>query len=46
MTAPDRRAMVDRDDPSLPVVAQCRLLKLRAQRCITGRRRLTPMIWC
>ncbi len=28
MTAPDRRAMVDRDDPSLPVVAQCRLLKI------------------
>jgi putative transposase len=28
MSAPERRAMVDRDDPSLPVVAQCRLLKI------------------
>jgi putative transposase len=28
MSAPDRRALVDRDDPVLPVVAQCRLLKI------------------
>ncbi len=28
MSAADRRALVDRDDPGLPVVAQCRLLKI------------------
>ena len=28
MSAPDRRALVDRDDPVLPVAAQCRLLKI------------------
>ena len=28
MSVPDRRAMVDRDDPVLAVVAQCRLLKI------------------
>ena len=28
MSAPERRALVDRDDPALPVVAQCRLLKI------------------
>ena len=28
MSAPERRALVDRDDPVLPVVAQCRLLKI------------------
>ena len=28
MSVPERRAMVDRDDPVLPVVAQCRLLKI------------------
>jgi putative transposase len=28
MSLPERRALVDRDDPLLPVVAQCRLLKI------------------
>src|SRR5271157_620528 len=28
MSPPERRALVDRDDPVLPVVAQCRLLKI------------------
>src|SRR3984885_6017387 len=28
MSAPDRRALVDHDDPVLPVAAQCRLLKV------------------
>ncbi len=28
MSAPERRTMVDWDDPALPVVAQCRLLKI------------------
>ena len=28
MSAPARRALVDHDDPALPVVAQCRLLKI------------------
>jgi putative transposase len=28
MSASDRRALVDRDDPVLPVVAQCQLLKI------------------
>ena len=28
MSPADRRALVDRDDPALPVVAQCRLLKI------------------
>jgi putative transposase len=28
MSAPDRRALVGRDDPVLPVAAQCRLLKI------------------
>jgi putative transposase len=28
MSVPERRALVDRDDPDLPVAAQCRLLKL------------------
>jgi putative transposase len=28
MSVRERRALVDRDDPDLPVAAQCRLLKL------------------
>ena len=28
MSRPERRALVDRDDPVLPIVAQCRLLKI------------------
>jgi putative transposase len=28
MSPPERRALVDRDDPALPIVAQCRLLKI------------------
>ncbi len=28
MSVPARRALVDRDDPALPVAAQCRLLKI------------------
>jgi putative transposase len=28
MSAAERRALVDRDDPALPLVAQCRLLKI------------------
>ena len=28
MSPPERRALVDRDDPVLSVVAQCRLLKI------------------
>jgi len=28
MSPPERRAMVDPDDPILPIVAQCRLLKI------------------
>src|SRR5271155_6011530 len=28
MSAPERRALVDRDDPVLAIVAQCRLLKI------------------
>jgi putative transposase len=28
MSPPERRALVDRDDPVLPIVAQCRLLKI------------------
>jgi len=28
MSPPERRALVDRDDPAVPVVAQCRLLKI------------------
>jgi putative transposase len=28
MSPPERRALVDHDDPVLPVVAQCRLLKI------------------
>jgi putative transposase len=28
MSPPERRALVDRDDPALPIVAQCRLLKV------------------
>ncbi len=27
MSPPARRALIDRDDPTLPVVTQCRLLK-------------------
>ena len=28
MSPPERRALVDRDDPALPIVTQCRLLKI------------------
>jgi putative transposase len=28
MSVPDRRALVDRDDPIVPIVTQCRLLKI------------------
>ncbi len=28
MNRPERLALVDHDDPALPVVAQCRLLKV------------------
>ena len=36
MSSAARRALVDRADPALPVVAQCRLLECRARRCITS----------
>ena len=45
MSAPDRRAMVDRDDPSLPVVAQCRLLRIARSTLYYRPVALTPMIW-
>ena len=45
MSAPERRTMVDWDDPALPVVAQCRLLKIARSTLFTGRWRLTPTIW-
>ena len=28
MNRPDRLALVDHDDPALPIIAQCRLLKV------------------
>ena len=45
MSPADRRARVDRDDPVLAIVAQCRLLKIARSTLFTGRPRLTRMIW-
>ena len=39
MSRPERLALVDHDDQVVPVVSQCRLLKVARSTCITGRRR-------
>ena len=36
MNRPERLALVDHDDPVLPVVAQCRLLKVARSTLYTG----------
>lgn len=46
MSAPDRRAMLDRDHPTLSIRGQCRLLGMAARACTARPLRTTTAIWC
>jgi hypothetical protein len=45
MSAGERRVLVDRDDPDLPIAAQCRLLNVARSTRIISRRRCTLTTW-
>ena len=46
MSVPDRRAMLDRDHPTLSIRGQCRLLGIARSDVYRPALRTTTAIWC